>query len=95
MAGKQEHKGPIQGPGQGENRAFGPVGSDSPHDIMRAGGSDPRRHDAQIVIDRKVVDHDQSGYNHANSPDSDAFARAAEKKAMGMGTPHSDGTYSR
>lgn len=94
MAGKQAHQGPIQGPGQGENRSFGKVGNDNPHDIMRAGGSDPRRHDAKIVIERKIVDHDQSGYNHAYTPNSDSFARAAEKKAMGMGTPNPDGTYS-
>lgn len=94
MAGKQAHAGPIQGPGQGENRAFGAVGSDNPHDIMRAGGSDPRRHMASIVIERKISDHDQSGYNHAYTPNSDSFARSAEKKAMGMGTPNPDGTYS-
>ena len=77
----------------GEDRSFSPVGSDNPHDIMRAGGSDPRRRDAQIVIDRKITDNDQSGYNHAYTPDSDAFAAAAERKAMGMGTPNPDGTY--
>lgn len=68
---------------------------DSPASIMRAGGEDPRRYDAQIVIDRKVTDHDQSGYNHAYTPESDAFNRAAERKAMGMGTPNVDGTYSK
>lgn len=79
----------------GGNRSFGKVGEDNPHDVMRAGGSDPRRPMAQIVINRTVTNHDQSGYNHAYTPDSDAFARSAEKKAMGMGTPNPDGTYSR
>lgn len=69
--------------------------SDSPASIQRAGGEDPRRRDVQIVIDRKIVDHDQSGYNHAYTPEADAFARQAERKAMGMGTPNVDGTYSK
>lgn len=92
---KMHHAGPIEGPGMGEDRSFGKVGNDNPHDIMRGGGSDPRRPMAKNVIDRKVVDHDQSGYNHAYTPDSDAYAHAAERKAMGMGTPEPDGTYRR
>jgi hypothetical protein len=78
-----------------EDRSFGKVGSDSPHDIQRGGGSDPRRPMAKIAIDRVVSMHDTSGYNHAYTPNSDSYARAEEKKAMGMGTPHPDGTYSR
>ena len=80
-----------------DNRAdqAGQGSKDSPASIQRAGGEDPRRRDVQIVIDRKVMDHDQSGYNHAYTPESDAFNRAAERKAMGMGTPHDDGTYSK
>lgn len=85
----------VNAKAMGESRSFGAVGNDNPHDVMRAGGSDPRRRDAQIVIERKIVDHDQSGYNHAYTPDSDSYARAAEKKAMGMGDPHPDGTYSK
>lgn len=77
----------------GESRSFGPVGNDSAHDIMRAGGADPRRPQAKIVIERKIMDHDQSGYNHAYTPDSDEYARAAERKAMGMGNPMPDGKY--
>jgi len=50
---------------------------------------------AANVIERKIVDHDQSGYNHAYTPDSDKYAREAERKAMGMGNPNPDGTYSR
>jgi hypothetical protein len=79
----------------GGNRSFGKVGNDSPHDIQRAGGSDPRRPMAKIAIDRVVTNHDQSGYNHAYTPNSDSYARKAESKAMGMGTPNPDGTYSR
>ena len=92
---KMHHEKPIQAKAMGEDRSFGAVGNDNPHDIMRAGGSDPRRRMAEIVIDRKVRDHDQSGYNHAYTPDSDMYARAEERKAMGMGTPHPDGTYSK
>lgn len=69
--------------------------SDSPDSIRRAGGEDPRRAQMQVVIDRKVMDNSQSGYNHAYTHESDSFAREAERKAMGMGTPHDDGTYSK
>lgn len=92
---KMHHGTGIAAKTMSEDRSFGSVGSDNPHDIMRAGGSDPRRPMAKIVMDRKVSDHDQSGYNHAYTPNSDSYARAEEKKAMGMGTPHPDGTYSR
>lgn len=37
---------------------------DSDDSIRRGGGEDPRRHEAKIMIDRKVSDHSQSGYNH-------------------------------
>ena len=89
------HQNPIQAPGMGEDRSFGKAGKADAHHVMRAGGSDPRRPMAKNVIDRKVSDHDQSGYNHAYTPDSDSFAKAAERKAMGMGTPEPDGTYRR
>lgn len=92
---KMHHQGPIQGPGMGEDRSAPTPPASSRHDIMRAGGSDPHRPMAANVIERKVMDHDQSGYNHAYTPDSDTYARSAERKAMGMGTPHPDGTYSR
>ena len=85
----------VNAKAMGESRSFGAVGSDNPHDVMRAGGSDPRRPQAQIVIERKVSDNDQSGYNHAYTPDSDAYAAAAERKAMGMGNPMPDGRYER
>jgi len=92
---KMHHQEPIQAKAMGEDRSFGPIGNDSPHNIMRAGGDDPRRVMAANVIERKIVDHDQSGYNHAYTPDSDKYAREAERKAMGMGNPNPDGTYSR
>ncbi len=66
--------------------------SDSPASIQRAGGEDPRRREVGIVIDRKIKDHDQSGYNHAYTPEADAFNRAAERKAVGMGQTLPDGT---
>lgn len=91
----REHGKPIQAKAQGELRSFGEVGEDRPDCVRRAGGEDPRRYEAKIAIDRVVTNHDQSGYNHAYTPGADSYARAEEKKAMGMGTPHPDGTYSR
>jgi hypothetical protein len=92
---KEDMGNAVNAKAMGGNRSFGDVSCSNPHDIMRAGGSDPRRPMANIVIERKVMDNDQSGYNHAYTPDSDAYAAAAERKAMGMGTPNPDGTYSR
>lgn len=78
-------------------------GSDSPHDIMRAGGSDPRRHDAKIVIDRTITNHSMSGYNHNATPsqpangghENEMWMKKKSMSAMGMGTPEPDGTYRR
>ncbi len=83
-----------------DNRAYnaGEGSMDSDDMVRRAGGdlgNDPRRHAAQVLIDTKVRDHDQSGYNHANTSSSQEFARMQERKAMGMGTPNVDGTYSK
>jgi hypothetical protein len=69
--------------------------SDSPDSIRQAGGEDPRRAMFKPTIDRMVSLHDQSGYNHAYTPEADDFARSAERQAMGMGTPNPDGTYSK
>lgn len=77
--------------------------ADSPHDIMRAGGSDPRRYDAKIVMDRKIKDHDMSGYNHNGSSsqpangghENEMWAKERDIKAVAMGTPEVDGTYRR
>lgn len=84
----------VNAKAMGESRSFGPVGNDSPHNVMRAGGDDPRRPMAANVIERKVMDNSQSGYNHAYTPDSDSYAKAAERKAMGMGQQNPDGTRS-
>jgi len=79
-----------------DNRAYQAKGiNDSPDSVRQAGGEDPRRAMFKPVIDRKIMDHDQSGYNHAYTPEADNFARMAERKAMGMGTPNPDGTYSK
>ena len=82
-----------------DNRAYDAKGiNDSPDSVRRAGGeagNDPRRRDVQIVMDRKIRDHDESGYNHAYTPESQMYARRQEDKAMGMGTPNVDGTYSK
>ncbi len=87
-------------PNMMDNRAYeaGKGENSSPDMVRRAGGdlgNDPRRVAVQNVIDRKVMDHSQSGYNHAYTPEADRFAREAEMKAMGMGMPHPDGTYSK
>lgn len=56
---------------------------DSPDSIRRAGGEDPRRHDAKIAIERTVRNHDQSGYNHNGVIDRPEAAHGNnEYKAM-------------
>ncbi len=54
--------------------------------------NDPRRSQVKVIIDRKISDNDQSGYNHAYTPEMDAYNRAAERKAVGMGQTLPDGT---
>jgi hypothetical protein len=92
-----------------DNRAYnaGEGMHDSDNMIRQAGGdlgNDPRRVAVQVVIDRKISDHSMSGYNHnatnmqpANGGHENeiGYARMMDKKAMGMGTPHPDGTYSK
>ncbi len=88
-----------------DNRAYdaGRGSHDSNESIQRAGGEDPRRYDAKIVIDRKIMDHDMSGYNHnstsmqpANySRENEMWAKEQDVKAVKMGTPEPDGTYRR
>lgn len=69
--------------------------------IERAGGEDPRRYDAQIMIDSKVRDHDISGYNHngVQAPEvalgNNEHMAKMERRAMSMGTQNPDGTYSK
>lgn len=84
------------------NRAFGDIGNDSPNSIRRAGGEDPRRYDAKIAIDRVVVNHDASGYNHNatssqpanNGRENEMWMKKQDVKAVNKGTPNPDGTYS-
>ena len=85
-----------------DNRAYdaGKGMSDSDASIQRGGGHDPRRPEVQILIDRKVRDHDMSGYNHNGvvAPGNDAevgYAAMKNRQADNMGTPNPDGTYSR
>lgn len=84
---------------QDDNRAYqaGKGMSDSPASIQRGGGEDPRRREVQIVMDRKISDHDQSGYNHQDRPEmSNAdYVAGQDRKVAAMGTPNPDGTYSR
>jgi hypothetical protein len=76
--------------------------SDSADSIRRGGGEDPRRYEAQILIDRVVTDNDMSGYNHNatssqpanNGRENEMRMAQMDKKSAGMGTPNSDGTYS-
>jgi len=75
-------------------RSFDSVPVSSPDDIRRAGGSDPMRHDAQIPIDRTVTNHDKPGFN-ASYQHRDPYVASVESKAIAMGTPNVDGTYSR
>lgn len=77
----------------GGNRSAPTPPESSRHDIMRAGGSDPHRPMVASIIERKVSNNDQSGYNHAYTPNSDAYLAVAERKAMGKGNPpNPDGT---
>lgn len=88
-----------------DNRAYdaGKGMSDSNNGVRRAGGDDPRRYDAKIAIDRAIRDQDMSGYNHNSTSsqpanygrESEMWAKKQDVKAMGMGTPNVDGTYSK
>ena|ERR1700733_10530492 len=88
---------------QPELRHAGMTNTDNMQDIRRGGGSDPRRYQAKIMIDRVVRDQDMSGYNHnatSSQPSNDGrenemWAKEQDVKAVRMGTPNDDGTYSR
>lgn len=88
---------------QKELRHAGMQNTDHMQDIQRGGGSDPRRYAAKIAIDRSVRDHDMSGYNHNatssqpanNGRENEMWAKEQDVKAVRMGTPNPDGTYSR
>lgn len=87
---------------QKELRHAGMQNTDHMQDIQRGGGSDPRRYQAKILIDTKVRDHDMSGYNHnatSSQPsngghENEMYEKERDVKAVKMGTPHPDGTYS-
>jgi hypothetical protein len=84
-----------------DNRAMNKVGNDSPDSIRRAGGEDLRRYDAKIIMDRKVMDHSISGYNHNGVKDPESaignneHMSKMDRRAMQMGSPMPDGTYKR
>jgi len=86
---------------QKELRSASPMKEDSANSVRRGGGEDPRRYEANIMIDRQVRDNDQSGYNHngVKAPEAaignNEHMAKMEARAMHMGTPHPDGTYSR
>jgi hypothetical protein len=87
---------------QTELRHMGMQNTDHMQDIQRGGGSDPRRYQAKILIDRTVRDHDMSGYNHnatSSQPanggrENQMYEKEMDVKAVKMGTPNPDGTYS-
>lgn len=100
---KREHGRPVnEKPHMKELRTDTATTHDSPASIQRGGGEDPRRFEAQIIVDRAVRDHDVSGYNHngvISDPESalgnNEHMRKMQAKAMGMGTPEPDGIYRR
>lgn len=98
-----EHgKGVSMNRPQAELRHMGIQNTDHMQDIQSGGGSDPRRYQAKIMIDRAVRDNDMSGYNHnatSSQPSNDGrenemYENEKDVKAVGMGTPNPDGTYS-
>jgi len=93
---------PIPTKPQHELRTASESRGDSPDSIRKAGGEDPRRYEAKIIIDCKVRDHDESGYNHngvISNPESalgnNEHMVKMQARAARMGTPNPDGTYSR
>jgi hypothetical protein len=100
----REHGRPVnEKRPQTELRHMGMQNTDNMQDIQRGGGSDPRRYQAKILIDRTVRDHDMSGYNHnatSSQPangghENQMYEKEMDVKAVKMGTPNPDGTYSR
>lgn len=55
--------------------------------IQRAGGEDPRRRDVAIVLERKIMDHDMSGFNHRDEPEK-SLSDHDMRPYKGMKTPH-------
>jgi hypothetical protein len=97
-----EHGRPVHAKAQKELRSNTATTNDSPDSIRQAGGEDPRRHAFHPIMERKIRDHDESGFNHngvISNPESalgnNEHMRKMQSRAMGMGTPNPDGTYSR
>lgn len=90
-----------------DNRAYnaGEGQHDSPDMVRRAGGDlgmDPRRHAAKILIERKVFDHDMSGYNHNATPNQPAngaheneirYAHMQDRRVANMGSIQPNGKF--
>jgi hypothetical protein len=74
---------------------------DSADSIRRAGGEDPRRFGAKIVIDRVVRDYDMSGYNHNatssqpsnNGRENEMWAKSQDVKVAKKGSINPDGNF--
>lgn len=90
---------PIPTKAQPELRTHSHMAHDSAESIQRGGGSDPRRREVQVLIDRKVTDHDQTGYNHRDMPNMQAekrsFMAAKEGQAADSGEIQPDGMFRR
>lgn len=91
-----------ESPDMKEDRSSARVGEDSADSIRRAGGEDPRRYEAKILIDRVVRNNDVSGYNHnatSSQPANDGRENEMQmgrmdKRSNMMGMPNPDGTRS-
>ena len=90
---------PIPTREQPELRTHSHMAHDSAESIQRGGGEDPRRREVQIVMDRKVRDHDQSGYNHQTMMNEQAekrtFMESQEGRAADSGEIQPDGIFRR
>jgi hypothetical protein len=88
---------------QKELRSFDDVPNDSADSIRRAGGEDPRRYDAKIMIDRAVRDNDMSGYNHnatSSQPsngghENEMYMAMKDREVASMGSIEPDGIFRR
>jgi hypothetical protein len=82
---------------QKELRTHSHMAHDSAESIQRGGGEDPRRREVGILIERKIRDNDQSGYNHQTMPNQQAekrtFMASQEGKAADSGEIQPDGRF--
>lgn len=90
-----------------DNRAYnaGKGSHDAPEMVNRAGGDlgmDPRRKAVAVVIERKIMDHSMSGYNHNATPNQPAngghenetrYAMAQDRRVAKMGSIQPDGRF--